>query len=63
MFIASIVGLAAAFTVAAVAIFGSHIPIIRDLTGAAPHQPEDQPVDTTPVWAARLEAADKEDQS
>jgi len=41
MFIASIVGLVLAAVAAGVALYSGHIPVLRDLTGAAPLLPEE----------------------
>jgi hypothetical protein len=46
MFISSVIGLALVFAAAGLAVFSGHIPVLRDWTGAAPLQAEDD--DATP---------------
>jgi hypothetical protein len=41
MFITSVIGLALVFVAAGLAVFSGHIPVLRDWTGAAPLQAED----------------------
>jgi len=62
----SLIALAVALVVAGLALCSSHIPWLRTLTGAAPHQPDEARdfaatraagyVETTDDWAARVEA-------
>lgn len=43
MFIGSLIALGVVVVAAVVAMSSAHIPILRDLTGAAPLQAEDKP--------------------